>query len=190
MVKVTDSAVYAQFGSCKIKYVGSTTATQNIYTNGTCTLTASTSLIAYHVKNIVDYLRQTLKAPPYDDDGNYVCVGSTTAIRQIYDALESLNAYTSPMGKLNGEVGRYYDCRFVRDTGCSDSTIGSSNVTGEAFFLGAETVMEAVAVPEEVIAKVPTDYGRSKGIAWYFIGGWKLMWAGDPDNRIVHWSSL
>jgi hypothetical protein len=50
--------------------------------------------------------------------------------------------------------------------------------------------MEAVAVPEEVIAKVPTDYGRSKGIAWYFIGGWKLMWAGDPDNRIVHWSSL
>lgn len=187
MAKVTDSACYVQFQACKIKYVGSTTATYNIYTNGTATQTASTSLIAYHVKNMVDYLRGTLHAPPYDDDGNYVFVGSTTTIRQIHDALESTAAYTT--WPLNGEVGRYYDVRFVRDTGSSDTTIGSSNVTGEGFMFGSETVMEAIAVPEEIIAKVPTDYGRSKGIAWYTIMGFKIMWEGDPDNRIVHWTS-
>ncbi len=29
-----------------------------------------------------------------------------------------------------------------------------------------DTVAEAIAVPEEVRAKIPTDFGRSKGIAW------------------------
>ena len=189
MAKVIDSAVYTQFGSSMIKYCGTTTAAYTVSTNGSMTISNTSSLIGYHIKNIVDYLRGTLLAPPYDDDGNYVMVGSVTAVRQIYDALEALNMYTTPTNKLNGEVGRYYDCRVVRETNACDSTIGSGNGTGEAFFFGADTVMEAVAVPEELIAKVPTDFGRSKGIAWYFIGGWKIIWSGDPNNRIVHWTS-
>ena len=34
-----------------------------------------------------------------------------------------------------------------------------------AFFFGADTVAEAIVVPEEIRAKIPTDFGRSKGIA-------------------------
>ncbi len=187
MAKVLDSAVYTQFGSAKIKYSGSTTAAYAVTTNGTATITNTSSLVGYHIKNIVDYLRGTLHAPPYDDDGNYVCVGSVTAIRQVHDALEDISRYTQY--PLNGEVGKYYDVRFVRETNSCDTTIGLSNASGEAFFAGSETVMEAIAVPEAIIAKVPTDYGRSKGIAWYAILGHKIMWTGDPDNRIVHWTS-
>ncbi len=187
MAKTIDAAVYAQFGSAKIKYCGLTTATYSINTAGTMAATNTSSLIGYHIKNIVDYMRGTLHAPSYDDDGNYVCVASVTAIRQVYDALEDVAKYTQY--PLNGEVGKYYDVRFVRETNSCDSTIGLTNASGEAFFLGSETVMEAVTVPEGIIAKVPTDYGRSKGIAWYAILGHKIMWEGDPDNRIVHWTS-
>ena len=188
MAKVIDSAVYTQFGSAKIKYCGTSTATYVISTNGSMTISATSSLIGYHIKNIVDYLRSTMLAPPYDDDGNYVCIASTQALRQVFDALESTAAYTT--WPLNGEVGRYYDVRFVRATGTIDNSIGlAATPTGEAFFFGSETVMEAIAVPEELIAKVPTDYGRSKGLAWYAILGHKIMWSGDPDNTIVHWTS-
>ena len=30
----------------------------------------------------------------------------------------------------------------------------------------SDTVAEAIAVPEEIRGKIPSDYGRSKGVAW------------------------
>ena len=39
-----------------------------------------------------------------------------------------------------------------------------------AFFFGADTVAEAIVVLEEIRAKIPTDFGRSKGIAVYHLG--------------------
>jgi hypothetical protein len=70
-----------------------------------------------------------------------------------------------------------------------DNTIGSSNVTGEGYFFGDEAVMEGVAIPMEIRTETPTDFGRSNKFAWYSILGYKIMWAGDPDNRIVKWTS-
>ncbi len=185
--KVLDSAVYTQFGSALIKYCGTTTATYVISTNGSMTISNTSSLIGYHIKNIVDYMRATMKVPAYDNDGNYICVASTAAIRQIYDVLEDIAKYTQ--FPFNGEVGKYYDVRFIRETNSCDNTIGSGNATGEAFFFGKETCMEAIVIPEEIISKVPTDWGRSKGVMWYYLGGFKIFWSGDPDNRIVHWTS-
>jgi hypothetical protein len=37
--------------------------------------------------------------------------------------------------------------------------------------------------------KVVTDYGRSKGIGWYFLGGWELEWQDEPNTRIIKWDS-
>ena len=74
-------------------------------------------------------------------------------------------------------------------------TLGSSsgtNALGEAIVFGAEACIEGIAVPEEIRAKVPTDYGRSKGLAWYAILGYKKMWkASDSgqDGHIIHITS-
>jgi hypothetical protein len=38
--------------------------------------------------------------------------------------------------------------------------------------------MEAIVVPEEIRGRLSTDYGRSNGIAWYYLG--KL---GSESNR-------
>ncbi|MDD5084201.1 MAG: hypothetical protein PHT88_04740 [Candidatus Moranbacteria bacterium] len=53
-----------------------------------------------------------------------------------------------------------------------------------------DTVAEAIAVPEEMRGKIPTDYGRSKGIAWYFLGGFGLVHGSDQtQSRIIKWAS-
>ena len=60
-----------------------------------------------------------------------------------------------------------------------------------AFFLGEDTVAEAVAIPEEIRGKIPTDFGRSRGIAWYYLGGFGIVHGG-PDYanmRVLKWES-
>ena len=42
---------------------------------------------------------------------------------------------------------------------------------------------------EEIRAKEITDYGRSHGLAWYFMGGWKIAWNDEPNARIIKWDS-
>jgi len=37
--------------------------------------------------------------------------------------------------------------------------------------------VEGIVTPLEMRAKIPTDYGRDKGLAWYFLGGWKITFA-------------
>jgi hypothetical protein len=65
----------------------------------------------------------------------------------------------------------------------------SGGYSGEGFMAGKDTVMEGVAVPEQVRAKEVTDYGRSKGLAWYFLGGWQLIWDDEPNAKIIKWDS-
>lgn len=39
--------------------------------------------------------------------------------------------------------------------------------------------------------KIPTDYGRSKGVAWYSLNGFGIVHnqTGAEQNRILKWSS-
>ena len=53
---------------------------------------------------------------------------------------------------------------------------------------------EGVAVPEEMRGKIPSDFGRDKGIAWYYIGGFGIVHPlvaadGSKNSRIVEWDS-
>jgi len=85
--------------------------------------------------------------------------------------------------------------RDAADIGFAQASVHSANADGaDAFFFGSPCVREAIVIPEEIRAKIPGDYGRSKGIAWYFLGGFKIEWgdlaADSNDARIIHWSSL
>ena len=53
-------------------------------------------------------------------------------------------------------------------------------------------VAEAVAIPEELRGKIPGDYGRNKGIAWYYLGGFGIVHNSTSavgNVRIVKWDS-
>ena len=55
--------------------------------------------------------------------------------------------------------------------------------------MGADTVAEGVALPGEIRGKIPDDYGRGRGIAWYALEGFGLSHPDATNARIVKWTS-
>ncbi len=99
---------------------------------------------------------------------DYVSIAHRSTLRNFKNDLEQVRKYVD-MGfqlVLNGEVGRHETARFVEQTNISKEN-WSQGKSNQAFFFGADTVAEAVVIPEEMRGKIPTDFGRSRGIAWY-----------------------
>ena len=206
-----DALAYNQFNNTPLRYASSTAtndAATAFTTNGTATLTNSQAMGTYHVKQIIDKMRE--RNIPFYTDNNYVAVGWPTTFRAVKNTLETLHQYTETGLSLifNGEIGRYEQTRFVEQTnvpkgGAADSTTFDplNNVADGwngafsdwVFFIGEEPVIEGVAVPMEIRAKIPSDYGRSKGVAWYWLGGYAAVRPSgttDPDNwNVIKWDS-
>lgn len=111
-----------------------------------------------------------------------------------YKKLKSL-AKTNTKYPLNGEVGSYYKCRILEETNALDNSIGTSDVAGEAYVVGGDDVynrpvIEGVVVPEEIRYKVGVDYGRDRGMAWYYLGGFALVHDTNPNTVAIKFDSL
>jgi len=200
MVKVLDGTVEREFTKTPLRYVGLTTTSGTVTTNSTAGGTNTSVLNSYHIRKMRLELEKR-NVPTWDGE-DYAMVASLEGAESLEGAMEAVNQYTEAGYKkiLAGEVGRVHGVRVVKDGFASrnvfDPDAGSATAitwaggySGVAYMLGKETVMEAVAVPEEVRMKIVTDYGRSKGIAWYFLGGWKIMWNDEPNARIIKWDS-
>ncbi len=131
---------------------------------------------------------------------DYYALAWPTTLRGFKNNLETIHQYTDTGFKLimNGEIGRYENVRYVEQTNIAKGT-GTDGITqttwsqGKSdwiFFFGNDTVAEAIAVPEEMRGKIPTDYGRSKGVAWYYLGGFGIVHTLAANVRIVKWDSL
>jgi len=207
--KVFDIAAWTQFNACKLRVVPATSGTATdaitLTTNGTCTGTNNLALGTGHVKAIVDLMKER-NIPPYIKD-DYMVLSHPSTYRGFKNQLEALHTYTETGFAmiLNGEIGRYENCRFVEQTsipkgGAADSTTFAPQTdtadawdnakSSWAFFFGDDTVAEGIVIPEEMRGKIPSDYGRSRGIAWYYLGGFGLVHTlGDNNARIVKWDS-
>lgn len=162
-----------------------------VETDGVPNATNNVALGNTHVKLIVDEMKER-KIPAFDGS-NYGAIGRPSTFRTVKDDLEALSMYTERgYGDiLNGEIGRSYDgVRFFEQTAI-DSEGWSNAKSDAAYFFGADTVCEGVAVPEEIRGKIPTDYGRSKGVAWYSLNGFGIVHnqTGAEQNRIMKWDS-
>ena len=198
--KTIDRQAWAQFNNAVLRYVGTTTATGNFYSNGTATGTNTSALNTTHLKLIVDYMKER-NIPAYVGD-DYMAIAWPSTYRSIKNSLETLHTYTETGLKLifNAEIGRYENTRFVEQTNVVKG-VGTDGLTGTAwtggsdwaFFIGEDGVGEALAVPEEVRAKIPDDYGRSKGVAWYALLGFGLIHTAansQAEGRVLKWDSL
>jgi N4-gp56 family major capsid protein len=185
--KYFDKTAEAQFNLTPLRAVAATGSTVNTYTNGTFTGTASFAFNSTHHKLIMDFMKER-NIPAYTAD-DYYAISWPTTYRTFKNNLESIKQYTTEgFGMImNGEIGRYENCRFVEQTNIAKAGWTS---TDWIYFFGDDTVAEAVAVPEEVRAKIPTDYGRSRGIAWYYLGGFGLVHTTASQARVVKWGSL
>ena len=202
--KVQDALAHQQFNLTPLRVAGTSSTTITLSTGGTCTATNSQAFNTNHAKLIVDLMKER-NIPAYSGDDYYALAWPST-YRTLKNSLETLHQYT-PEGLqmiMNGEIGRYENVRYVEQTnipkgGAADSTTFNAftntadpwngGFSDWIFFCGEDTVAEAVAVPEEIRAKIPTDYGRSKGVAWYYLGGYGLVHTSVSEARVIKWDS-
>jgi len=189
--KALDKQAYAEFNKAALRVIassGTDTSAITLYTNGTVTGTNNVGLGKEHVKNIVDTMKER-NIPPYIND-DYICVAHPTTLRKLKNDLEAIHQYVDQGFRMimNGEMGRYESVRFVEQTNIAKDafTKGASNW---AYFFGQDTVAEGIATPEEMRGKIPTDFGRGRGVAWYYLGGFGLVHTAAANTRIVKWDS-
>lgn len=202
-----DSLVHGQFNATPMRVAATATGDSvTLTTNSTATLTVSQLLTLTNAKSIIDTMKG--RNVPYYTDSEYMVIARPGGLRRLKNDLEAINQYTESGIEqiMNGEVGRIPgDARVVEQTavpagGAADSTTfnaftdtadawDAAAAPDWAFFFGADTVCEAVHTPEEIRAKTPDDYGRSKGIAWYALLGYGITHTNVVQARIFKWDS-
>lgn len=186
--KVLDRAAYNQFNRAPIRVTATSGTAIVISENGTPAGSHAAELSAAHVKLISDEMAE--REIPTFDGNNYMSIFRPRALREFKDDLESIHQYTSEGWHviMNGEKGRYEGIRFVEQTNIAAQDFDFSD---RGFFFGSDTVVEAFAIPEEIRGKIPTDYGRSRGVAWYAELGYGIAHpeADVPNQRILVWDS-
>lgn len=206
-----DCLVHQQFNLTPLRVVSTSSADTafTLTTNSTATATNTTLLSKINVRAIIDGMKG--RNIPYYTDSDYYAIARPAGLRLLKNDMEAIQQYTESGFAMikNGEVGRYNDTRFVEQTvipvgGAADSTTFDPFAdTGDAwngsagdwvFFFGSDTVCEAVHTEEEIRAKIPDDYGRSKGVAWYALLGYGITHANSSDtnrtqSRIVKYDS-
>jgi hypothetical protein len=184
--------------------VATSTTSFTLDTNGTASVVNTVSLGTGHIKALVDTMKER-NIPAYTSD-DYVSVSHPSTYRNLKNSLETIHQYTETglQQIFNGEIGRYESVRFIEQTfipkgGAANATTfdpwtqtaqaWTSGLSSWMFMLGGDTVTEAVCIPEEIRAKIPSDYGRSRGIMWYYLGGFGIVHTDATNSRIVMWDS-
>lgn len=190
--KAFDNAAHDEFDSTLLRVVptaGTDTSALTLTTNGTATLTNNLALGKAHIKTLGDLMKERNITPYMSDD--YFSLARPSTYRSFKNELEGIHQYVDRGFDmiLNGEIGRYEGFRFVEQTHVASDTWSNSK-SDWAFFFGEDTVAEAICIPEEMRGKIPSDYGRSKGIAWYYLGGFGIVHGSDASqSRILKWDS-
>lgn len=206
--KCFDIEAYLQFDATPLTVqaaTGTSTTSVTFETTGVPTITNNVEMGLDHVKAIVDGMKER-NIPPMKGTDEYGCIARPGALRPFKNDLEAIGQYTETgfAQIMTGEIGRAEGTRFVEQThipsgGAHDSvTFDPFTGTGDpwnngksdwAFFFGGDTVMEASVIPEEVRAKIPQDYGRSRGISWYALQGMRLVHQAAATARVAKWDS-
>lgn len=182
MKKAQNTAAHAEFDSTDWIATFNSTADE-FRTDGTAasfTNAANEQLSFANLRYLVRQARKNLI--PYFDGESYVFitgVDSCDALR--YDSgVTDLLKYDSGRAALNGEVGRIAQCRLVEDNHKVAKVGGTSSGAGleldEGFLIGADAVINEYALAPEIRAQ-DKDFGRSTGVAWYFMAAWKKIYS-------------
>lgn len=185
--KVLDLAAYNQFNNALIRATSTSATAFALTENGTPGGSHTNEFSNDHAKLMADELAE--RDIPTFDGNNYMSIARPTTLRNFKNNLESIHQYTTEGWHviMNGEKGRYEGIRYCEQTNVPSKGFTNSD---QIFFFGSDTVVEAFAIPEEIRGKIPTDYGRSKGIAWYALLGYSIVHTDLEQQRIIVWDSL
>ena len=173
---------------------GTSTELVEIQTDGTGDhdMAASCWLHTGHIINLVDAMKER-NIPAFDGE-NYICIAHPTTLTNLRNQLVSVNQYTESGYKkiLYGEIGMFGGVRFIEQTNVAKTTADTAAAVRGRCSSVARLSLKPYAVPDEIIEKEVTDYGRSLGLAWYGITGFAPAfthsYSASSDNaRVVLW---
>jgi N4-gp56 family major capsid protein len=212
--KVFDRMCAYQFFRTPLRVVptgGSSTSAVTMTTNSAVGSVNSVALRSDHIKAIVDIMKER-NVPPFEGD-DYMSVSHPTSFRTFKNDLEDIHIYTDQgIGMVYaGEIGRYESMRFIEQNevpkghandapfNVTEASVNniyqavddgwSGGASSWVLFFGADTVVEAPAVPEEIRAKIPQDFGRDHAIAYYYMGEAGLCHTDATNARVIMWDS-
>lgn len=202
-----DGAAYNQFRLTNLKVnaaSGTSTTDVVVVDTGSIGVTNNVAYNKSHAKGISDAMKER-NIPAYQGS-DYFAIAFPTTLRTFKNDLEGIHQYVEAGFRMImlGEIGKYEGTRYVEQTACAkggaeDSTTYNfrtadpwNNAKSDwIFFFGEDTVAEALIIPEEMRAKIPGDFGRARGIAWYYLGGFGIVHSGaaNANARIMFWQS-
>ena len=187
-----DTKAATAFKTAQVKYIPTGLSSGTFDTDGTASTSATANMNVYHIEEIVDYMYDTLQCPQIGDD--YVGIFRRLALRGIRrdPAWEEWHKYTDPQAKYNGETGRMEGMRMIETNHANAlAKVGTNSVLGEGVVFGEDGIALAEVQTPELRAAMPTDFGRSKAVAWYGILEFGIIWdtANAGEARIVHVTS-
>ncbi len=192
--KAFDILAEAQFALTPLRVAatgGTSTTAVTLTTNSVCATTNTVAFRKGHAKAIVNTMKERNITPFIQDD--YMCLAWPSTFETLDADLEAINIYTPEGYKkvASGERGRYQNMRFTEQTNIAKAKNGTwgQGSSDWMYFFGDDTVAEGIAIPEEMRGKIPTDYGRSKGVAWYYLGGFGLVRTAQDVASILMWDS-
>lgn len=153
-----------------------TTGTPTIYDGYTATA-AMTSAMLRTIKSWLKGTVNNAKEPTPPEDGtNYVVIGSTEFMEALFGdstigGIVDVAKYAQPKELYAGEIGLWHGYRFIEE----NNFLVNNATYGQAAILGADAVAELVAEKEQFRYQTK-DYGRANGLAWYFLGGYNIIW--------------
>lgn len=190
-IKVLDTQAYNQFNNTLLRAVpsgGTHASAITLTTNGTATQTNNIAMGKRHIRAIVDAMKER-NIPTYSGD-EYMCIARPSTYSSLKNDLEAVYQYRDEGFQMiyRGEIGKFDGVRFIEQTNVAASGFAQA-LSGWAFFFGEDTVAEAIVIPEEIRGKIPSDFGRSKGVAWYALLGFAQTQTAAAQTRIIKWDS-
>jgi len=161
-------------------------------TDGVVSNQATSNLTVAHLRQMHDYLRQTLKAPKFRN-GRYAAVVSTRAARGLKNDSEYKD-WQAPTGSgplMDGMI-RDIEGFLIFESNheyALDDDIGLAGVAGEAVFFGADASFMAVVEDPELRVGLSTDLGRKRSIGWVGTLEAGLTWDQAAQARAIHFTS-
>ena len=188
-----DDSSAAQFDETPLRVAptGGTSETQvSLSTTGSTAIVNNVPLGRGHVKTVANLMKE--RNIPKWKGNDYGAIGRPTVFENLTAELEDVYRYVQQGVQqiMAGEIGRYGGVRCIEQTNIAADTanfaLGQSDW---CYFFGSRPIVEGVAVPEEIRAKIPVNYGLDEGLAWYFLGGYAIEYPAAANARILKWDS-
>lgn len=188
-----DEDAAAQFDATPLRVAptgGNSTTQVSLSDTGSTSIINNVALGRAHVKTIANMMKER-KIPRWKGN-DYGAIGRPSVFENLSAELEDVYKYVPEGFKeiVAGELGRYGGVRCIEQTNIeADETNFANGMSDWCYFFGARPIIEGIAVPEEVRAKIPVHYGLDEGLAWYYLGGFAIEYPEKTNARVVKWDS-